>query len=197
MDEHFIINEAALAIHTLQHSTADFAVTTGDQYDEAFWQKTNGDMLQKLRFDEVAVPHQVDMTYATGKSWITSLLFTDGGTPTTFGMTHDLRGNTTSNAHLALGEMRYNAFSDQPVVMSVGNSPANYQQYRYDQQGQRTVQADMLQNGDANYYIGHVVLDATGRPKRYTLTDGFALLDQEGAVQRYYTVTDHLGTPRG
>lgn len=191
------INEAALAINTLQRDNATLTSTQGDKYDEAFWYKRNGDMTEKLRFDDVAVEHRITYSYAPNKSWINTLDFLDGGVITNFGMTHDLRGNVTANLHFGITEMRYNAFTNLPTVTRTGACPVcTYREYRYDQQGQRSVQADMQPDGAADYYIGHVIVGENGIPKRYSMAEGFAILGDNGQAVKHYSVTDHLGTPR-
>ena len=197
MQQNCVINEAALALHTLGRDNVPLSVDPTDRYDEAFWYTRNGDLSQKLRFDDLDLPHQIDYTYAMGKSWITSLDFTDNGVLTNHGMSHDLRGNVTRNLHLGLTELRYNAFSNLPTATTTGTCPSCTQRtYRYDQQGQRTAQRDAAENGTADYYLDHVILDETGRPKRYGIAEGFATLDQSNAPVKHYSITDHLGTPR-
>jgi len=41
-----------------------------------------------------------------------------------------------------------------------------------------------------------VILNKLGRPLRYTIPEGYALLDANDALEKRYQVKDHLGTPR-
>ena len=148
----------------------------------------DGNFEKTIRHDDQGLPFEREFHY-NGRNHLENILKQDpiNGQTNEF-YSYDGNGNLKSNSINGL-TFEYSAYNNLPIH---SNAYGSDQEYRYDEEGKRSKKS--INNGSlVDYYIGGLIVDGNGEPKRIDFAGGFYLFDEQRKV---YEIKDWLGTTR-
>jgi len=185
------INSASLAYNTLApDALVNPVYQTGQKYDAAFWYTKNGNFTQLNRFNDMAELTTQLYNYS-GNNRLTSVNWNENGNQSSTAYSYDAVGNLTSDQRSNVSNLAYNGFHYLPVSISKSNGTVHKYRYSGGERRMKEVSAT-----DKEYYLDGVIVDQTGKPKRYSITNGYATIDVNNVIFKNYVISDWLGTPR-
>lgn len=184
------LNNNSLARAPMNINLNGGQLNEGNIYDAAYWYSRNGNLNTLNRRDETGGAKSQTYSYFSNTNRLQQVAITGEASAN---YTYNGNGALTSDAKNGITSINYGAFNGMPIRKAESGGDATY---RYDAAGMRTSK-QMTATGDGYRYIGGlVVTDENGVPLRYNISDGYALRDASGNIDKFYELSDWLGTPR-
>lgn len=188
------INTKAIAYNQLQ-TTINPSVLPTPKYDGTYQYDKAGNIQTLNRVNDFGVNTLQTYNYNLSNNQLNAVSFATSGTTVNAAYTYDANGNLLSDLRSNVSSIHYQAFHNLPrrIIKTSGDQI----DYRYNGNDHRVVKINS--NGDREYYVGPVVLNQAGIPKRFSNSTGFSTMPEAGSVSanhKFYHIKDWLGSVR-
>lgn len=184
------INVMATGLYPFSDALQGVSNTQNRNYDNEYVYTKSGNFTQLNRYNNTGIGTAQAYGYVTGTNAVNAVQFTTSGVTTTGNYAYNLRGELKSDPRSNINTITYNYYSMPTLVRKFSGGDIAF---RYNGFDRRTVK---MNGTSKDYYVEDVIVDETGRPKRYSTSTGYSQLDGSNVVQRKYIISDWLGNMR-